>query len=100
MTSSILSHPRFGGAERSRLLFAAGLIVIALGAVKVAIRYYGFERLDLDTLFTSGIGAFIFIVAFLLSGLLQDDREAGNIPADLRISMDVAAKPPSTDKGA
>lgn len=93
MTSSIISHLHFGGAELSlwkkfRLFFTVGAVVLVLGAVKAAVHYFGFEFLDLSRLLTSGIGGAIFIIGFLLSSILQDYKEAEKIPADLRSSIE------------
>lgn len=93
MTSSIISHLHFGGAELSlwkkfRLFFAVGFVVLLLSGVKVLVHYFGLEFLDLNRLLTSGIGGAIFIIGFLLSSILQDYKEAEKIPADLRNSIE------------
>ncbi|HXH45978.1 MAG TPA: hypothetical protein VNK51_19330 [Bradyrhizobium sp.] len=93
MTSSIISHLHFGGADISlwkkfRLFFTVGVVVLLLSAAKVAVHYFGFEFLDLNGLLTSGIGGAVFIVGFLLSSILQDYKEAEKIPADLRNSIE------------
>ena len=72
MTSSIISHLHFGGADISlwkkfRLFFTVGVVVLILSAAKVAVHYFGVEFLDLNGLVTSGIGGAVFIVGFLLS---------------------------------
>lgn len=93
MTSSIISHLHFGGADISlwkefRLFFTVGVVVLLLSAAKVAVHYFGVEFLDLNGLLTSGIGGAVFIVGFLLSSILQDYKEAEKIPADLRNSIE------------
>ena len=93
MTTSIISHLHFGGADISlwkkfRLFFTVGVVVLLLSAAKVAVHYFGFEFLDLNGLLTSGIGGAVFIVGFLLSSILQDYKEAEKIPADLRNSIE------------
>ena len=77
MTSSIIAHLHFGGANLSfrkkfRLFFTVAVVVLALGCVKVAVHYYGLEILELNSLLTSGIGGAIFIIGFLLSSVLAD----------------------------
>jgi hypothetical protein len=93
VTSSIISHLHFGGADISlwkkfRLFFTVGVVVLILSAAKVAVHYFGVEFLDLNGLVTSGIGGAVFIVGFLLSSILQDYKEAEKIPADLRNSIE------------
>lgn len=93
MTSSIIAHLHFGGAELSfrkkfRLFFTVAAVVLALGCVKVAVHYYGLEIFELNSLLTSGIGGAIFIIGFLLSSVLADYKEAERIPADIRTSIE------------
>lgn len=93
MTSSIIAHLHFGGADLSfrkkfRLFFTVAVVVLALGCVKVAVHYYGLEILELNSLLTSGIGGAIFIIGFLLSSVLADHKEAERIPADIRTSIE------------
>lgn len=93
MTSSIIAHLHFGGADISfrkkfRLFFTVAVVVLALGCVKVAVHYYGLEILELNSLLTSGIGGAIFIIGFLLSSVLADYKEAERIPADIRTSIE------------
>lgn len=93
MTSSIIAHLHFGGADISfrkkfRLFFTVAVVVLALGCVKVAVHYYGLEILELNRLLTSGIGGAIFIIGFLLSSVLADYKEAERIPADIRTSIE------------
>ena len=93
MTSSIIAHLHFGGANLSfrkkfRLFFTVAVVVLALGCVKVAVHFYGLEILELNSLLTSGIGGAIFIIGFLLSSVLADYKEAERIPADIRTSIE------------
>ena len=93
MTSSIIAHLHFGGADLSfrkkfRLFFTVAVVVLALGCVKVAVHYYGLEILELNSLLTSGIGGAIFIIGFLLSSVLADYKEAERIPADIRTAIE------------
>lgn len=93
MTSSIIAHLHFGGADLSfrkkfRLFFTVAVVVLALGCVKVAVHYYGLEILELNSLLTSGIAGAIFVIGFLLSSVLADYKEAERIPADIRTSIE------------
>lgn len=93
MPQSLIGHLHFGGADISfrkkfRLFFVVATVVLLLGAAKSAVHYFGFELLELNSLFTSGIGGAIFIIGFLLSSILADYKEAERIPADIRTSME------------
>lgn len=93
MTSSIIGHLHFGGADLSfrkkfRLFFTVAAVVLLLGGIKAAVHFFGFEFLELNRLLTSGIGGAIFIIGFLLSSILADYKEAERIPADIRTSIE------------
>ena len=47
-----------------------------------------FEFVTLNALVTSAIGAAIFIIGFLLSGVLSDYKESERLPADIRVSLE------------
>jgi hypothetical protein len=74
--------------KRFRLFFTVATVVVLLGAVKSAVHYFGLEFLQLNALLTSGIGGAIFIIGFLLSGILADYKEAERIPAEIRTAME------------
>jgi hypothetical protein len=74
--------------KRFRLFFTVASVVVPLGGVKTAVHYFGLEFLQLNALLTSGIGGAIFIIGFLLSGILADYKEAERIPAEIRTAME------------
>lgn len=93
MSQSLIGHLHFGGADISfrkkfRLFFVVAIVVLLLSGVKTAVHYFEFELLELNSLFTSGIGGAIFIIGFLLSSILADYKEAERIPADIRTSIE------------
>lgn len=93
MSRSLLGHLHFGGADislwkRFRLFFLVATVVVVLSGIKTAVHYFGLELLELNSLFTSGIGGAIFIIGFLLSSILADYKEAERIPADIRTSIE------------
>lgn len=93
MSSSIIGHLHFGGADVSfrkkfRLFFAVGAVVLVLGGIKSTVHYFGLEFLELNGLVTSGIAGAIFIIGFLLSSILSDYKEAERLPAEIRTSME------------
>ncbi len=63
-------------------------IVILLIAAKFFIHAWGFEFFSLNALFTSAIAGAIFIMGFLLAGIIADYKEAEKIPAELRSSLE------------
>lgn len=68
-----------------------GKVIPAVAVVllaKLAIHAMGFEFLPLSTLFTALISANIFLVGFLLSGVMSDYKESEKMPADLATSLE------------
>lgn len=63
-------------------------IVVFLIAAKFAIHAWGLEFFSLNALFTSAIAGGIFIMGFLLAGIITDYKEAEKIPAELRSSFE------------
>jgi hypothetical protein len=64
-----------------------GVIVI----LKFAIHYWGLEFLTLNALFTAIISANIFLIGFLISGVLVDYKESERLPGELAVSLEVFA---------
>lgn len=63
-------------------------IVGVLIASKFFIHTWELEFFSLNALFTSAIGGAIFIIGFLLAGIMADYKEAEKIPAELRSSLE------------
>lgn len=65
--------------------------VIAIIFAKSIIHYLGYEFLTLNSLFTAIISANIFLIGFLISGVLVDYKESEKIPGDLASSLETMA---------
>jgi len=59
-----------------------GIIVL-----KLALHYSGWEILSLNPLFTSIVAATIFLLGFLITGVLTDYKESEKIPGDIASSL-------------
>lgn len=77
-----LFHSRWKLALKTSPL--VGTIVIC----KLAAHFWGFEFLSLNSLFTAVVSANIFLIGFLISGVLVDYKESEKIPAELASSME------------
>lgn len=64
------------------------LIVALLIAAKYLIHALGLELFSINALLSSAIGGAIFIIGFLLSGIIADYKEAEKIPAEMRSSLE------------
>ncbi|MFZ1683656.1 MAG: hypothetical protein WAU88_05935 [Candidatus Zixiibacteriota bacterium] len=72
------------------LLFLQALIVVAIvvGA-KLAVHSLGLELLSLNNLFSGIIAGNVFLMSFLLSGVLTDYKEAERIPGEMANTLAV-----------
>jgi hypothetical protein len=78
-------HSRWKLALKT-LPFVAIIILL-----KFAFHYFGYEFLTLNTLFTAIISANIFLIGFLISGVLVDYKESEKLPGDLSASLETMA---------
>jgi len=73
---------------RLRLFLNVLLIVAVLIIAKAAVHRFNLEFLPLDSLFPSVVAGTIFIVGFLLTGMLPDYKEAEHLPGRIRVSLE------------
>lgn len=64
------------------LLRAASLVAIVIVA-KLVVHHYGLELLSLNNLFSGIIAGNVFLMGFLLSGVLSDYKESERIPGEI-----------------
>ncbi|MEI6304518.1 MAG: hypothetical protein WCP09_00660 [Candidatus Taylorbacteria bacterium] len=64
------------------------LVIIFL---KFISHYLGYEFLTLNSLFTAIISANVFLIGFLISGVLVDYKESEKLPGDLASSLETMA---------
>ena len=63
-------------------------ILILIFFVKLIFHHYGFEIISLSTLFTSLIAATIFLMGFLMTGVISDYKESEKLPGDMASSLE------------
>lgn len=85
-TATGSASPSIG--KKLRLLLTVLLVVLALSAIKFAIHITGLEFLTLSPLVTSAIGGSIFVLGFLLTGVLADYKEAERLPGEIRVALE------------
>ena len=51
-------------------------LLILILVAKILVDYYNLEFLELNSLFTSLVAATIFLIGFLISGVLSDYKES------------------------
>ncbi|MCP9914352.1 hypothetical protein KBZ07_13255 [Cyanobium sp. BA20m-14] len=57
--------------------------VLVLCGIKAAVHFFGLERLSINPLFSAMVASTIFLLGFLLNGVLTDFKESEKIPAEL-----------------
>lgn len=62
-----------------KILPLLGMIIV----LKLVLHYLGWEVLSLNPLFASIVGATIFLLSFLITGVLTDFKESEKIPGDM-----------------
>ena len=77
--------------SRWRLALKTIPFIVVIVLLKFAAHYYGYEFLSLNSLFTAIISANIFLIGFLISGVLVDYKESEKLPGDLAASMETMA---------
>lgn len=77
--------------SRWKLAIKTVPFVIAIIFLKLVVHFFGFEFLSLNSLFTAIISANIFLIGFLISGVLIDYKESEKIPGDLASSIETMA---------
>lgn len=85
VTMPFLPAPRF------RLTLRVLPIVIGILMVKFIAHYYEWEILSLSPLFGAIISANIFLIGFLISGVLVDYKESEKLPGELACSLETMA---------
>jgi hypothetical protein len=62
-------------------------LVLLVAVLKYLSHKLGFEIMELNALFTSLVAGTIFLIGFLISGVLSDYKESEKIPSDLSATL-------------
>lgn len=62
-------------------------LVLLIALLKFLAHTYGYEVMELNALFTSIVAGTIFLIGFLISGVLSDYKESEKLPSELSASM-------------
>ena len=74
--------------RRLRLLRRVSLIALALCGIKVIVYFFNLEVWNLSGLFASILASVVFLVSFLLSGVLTDFKESEKIPGMISAALE------------
>jgi hypothetical protein len=62
-------------------------VIISVAILKFLSHKFGFEIMELNALFTSLVAGTIFLIGFLITGVLSDYKESEKIPSELTASL-------------
>ncbi len=78
--------------NRFRLLLRVSAVVAMVVAAKLIIHFIGWEILSINPLFSGIVAANVFLMGFLLSGVLADFKESERIPGELGACLENLAQ--------
>jgi len=74
------------------LLLRVGTAVFVLVCVKLLVHFLGWEVISINPLFSGIIAANVFLMGFLLSGVLSDYKESERLPGELSACLENLAQ--------
>ena len=66
-------------------------VTLVLCIIKFAIHYLDFEFISLNPLFSGLLAATVFLLGFLISGVLSDYKESEKLPGELAVALESMA---------
>ena len=91
MTSASLNFWDIPNHRRRTILTQSALLAGLVGLAKIFVHYIAIEPIKPNTLFTSLIASTVFLLGFLLSGVLSDYKESERIPGEISTSLETLA---------
>jgi hypothetical protein len=78
--------------NRHRLLLRVSAIVSVVICAKLFVHFLGWEVISINPLFSGIIAANVFLMGFLLSGVLSDFKESERLPGELSACLENLAQ--------
>ena len=78
-------------SKRWSVATRALLVVVVAITLKLAAHWLGWEFISLNPLFSGIVAANVFLMSFLLSGVLTDYKESERLPGELATSLEAVA---------
>lgn len=78
-------------AGKWRLAFRVAPLVAGIAVAKFVLDALGWEGLSPNPLYTSLVAATVFLLGFLLAGVLADYKESERLPGELAVSLEAIA---------
>jgi hypothetical protein len=73
--------------QKWSLAFKIMPLIFAVIILKILSHSFGFEVMELNALFTSLVAGTIFLIGFLISGVLSDYKESEKLPSEISASL-------------
>lgn len=73
--------------QKWSIAFKIAPFVVLVGVLKFLAHKYHWEFFDLNALFTSLVAGTIFLIGFLVSGVLSDYKESEKLPSEMAASL-------------
>src|SRR5512136_1491266 len=70
-----------------RVILIVGIVIV----LKLIAHWFGWEIISLNPLFSGIVAANVFLMGFLLSGVLTDYKESERLPGELAASIETIA---------
>lgn len=78
--------------RRHRLLVQSSVIVLCVVAAKLVAHFLGWEQLSINPLFSGIVAGNVFLMGFLLNGVLSDFKESERYPGELGTGLENLAQ--------
>ena len=78
--------------NQHRLLLRVGAIVAVVAFAKLVVHFLGWEVISINPLFSGIVAANVFLMGFLLSGVLSDFKESERLPGELSACLENLAQ--------
>ncbi len=79
-------------SNRHRLLLRVSAIVAVVVGVKLLVHFLGWEIISINPLFSGIVAANVFLMGFLLNGVLSDFKESERLPGELSACLENLAQ--------
>jgi hypothetical protein len=74
--------------NQHRLLLRVGAIVLLVVCAKLVVHFLGWEVISINPLFSGIVAANVFLMGFLLSGVLSDFKESERLPGEVSACLE------------
>jgi predicted membrane chloride channel (bestrophin family) len=78
--------------SKYRLLLRVSMFVLIVVSAKIVVHYLGWEVLSINPLFSGIVAANVFLMGFMLSGVLSDYKESERLPGELSACLENLAQ--------